>query len=160
MKKQYFLKKTVYNTKHINNANNPPYSLDNVFYFFASNNAKITKRQIEKFILVLKFISRIQKKEYKKKIRYFIYLNPLWFTTKKALGVRMGKGKGGKSMSFCRVNKGFLFLKVFNVNSYNSFFFLNRIFSFFQFKVNYFFSLNKKKEEFFFKKKTKKFEIK
>lgn len=51
----------------------------------------------------------------------------------------MGKGKGGKSVAFCRLKRGRFFLKVENIVLFRLRFFLKKINNFFGFRVSPFF---------------------
>jgi len=134
-------RRVIFKKKKCTLLSNPKVFLKNTIYFFPKNSCSfIYRKQYEKLVLFLKWFKRYQKKKLGLICNYTLHTFPFFFNTKKALGIRMGKGKGEVFEDFCNLVKGQLFLEVFNISPIFLKGFLKKFFSFFNFTISFYIS--------------------
>lgn len=110
-----YIRKVLYKKKFKLISSNRPIFKINTIYLYSNNFAIFPKRQLEKFLLYLKWFKRDQKKRFSLTPLFSVNIHPFFFSTKKSVGMRMGKGKGAKDFFFCRVPGKSLFCEVRNL---------------------------------------------
>lgn len=78
-----------------------------------SSNCILSNKHFENIVKIIKFFSRKQRV----KIKFWFYITPNFFTTIKAKGLRMGRGKGTISHKIVFVNSGTLILNILSVGT-------------------------------------------
>jgi ribosomal protein L16/L10AE len=110
-----FIRKVLYKKKSIFLKSNRPVLQQNKIYIYSLKSSIISKRQFEKFLLYLKWFKRDQKKNFRLTPLFNLKIHPIFFSTKKSLGMRMGKGKGPKNFFFCKIHSKSFFFEVKNL---------------------------------------------
>ena len=110
-----YIRKVLYKKDYKVISSNRPTFQTTTIYLYSSNFAIFPKRQLEKFLLYLKWFKRDQKKRFSLTPLFSLKIHPIFFSTKKSVGMRMGKGKGPKDFFFCRILGNSLFCEVRNL---------------------------------------------
>ena len=114
-KKTRLIRKVLFKKKKNFFSINSNFSDKKTIHFFSKKSFFVSKQKMFKFILMLKWFKKLQKKEFGSSCSFELKFHPLFFCTKKGVGVRMGKGKGLKNYYFGQIKNGNCFLTVRNL---------------------------------------------
>lgn len=114
-KKTRLIRRVIFKDKKSFFSTNAIFLDKNMINFFSKRTFFVSKQKMFKFILMLKWFKKTQKKDFGTDCSFEIKFHPIFFCTKKGVGVRMGKGKGLKNYYFGRIKNGFCFLTVRNL---------------------------------------------
>lgn len=120
-KRQYF-RKLLYRSKGFN-------KISRFFFFFngyivSSVNCFLLEKQLNSCLFIIKRFINLVKKNYNMRLLFFCPLSINAYSSKKGIGVRMGRGKGSRASGSIPILKGTV---LFCFKNCSSFFLLKKI---------------------------------